>query len=280
MTATGIASTPPSILVCLKFVPDPAQLQADSATGRPDLARAPIRISTFDENAIEAALRLAAEHAGRVVAMSLCAQVPPKDVVLKALAMGVAAVYLVRDDERLAHDPLRVATVLAAAARTIAARESLARWDLVICGEASADEYNQQVGPRLAASMNVPAVTYATALSLEGGVLRAERGIEDRTEVLELEPPALITVGTEINTARMPTVLQIMGAGRKPLVELALAELAGIDVAQLEALPGIELLDVFSPPSVRKRIAISGDSAGEIAADLLRRLGIDGEVTF
>jgi electron transfer flavoprotein alpha/beta subunit len=78
----------------------------------------------------------------------------------------------------------------------------------------------------------------------------------------------------------MPTVLQIMGAGRKPLVELALAELAGIDVAQLKALPGIEVLDVFSPPSARKRITIKGDSAGEIAADLLRRLGIDGEVTF
>lgn len=279
MTAAGSPSAP-RILVCIKFVPDPAQLQAEPSTGRPDLARSPIRISTFDENAIEAALKLAAENGGQAVGMSLCAQMPPKDVVLKALAMGLAAVYLVKDPERLAHDPLRVATVLAAAARTIAARESVPHWDLVICGEASADEYNQQVGPRLAAALNLPAVTYASALSLANGVLRAERSIEDRAETLELDLPALVTVGTEINTARMPTVLQIMGAGRKPLVELTLAELADVDVAQLNGLPRIEVLDVFSPPSARKRIEIKGESAREIASELLRRLGADGEVTF
>ncbi|MGE5117953.1 MAG: electron transfer flavoprotein subunit beta/FixA family protein [Betaproteobacteria bacterium] len=270
----------PSILVCVKFVPDPAQLQTDPATGRPDLKHAPFRISTFDENAIEAALQLAAQHGGRAVALGVCAEPPPRDVVLKALAMGVAAVYLVKDEGRLACDPLRVATVLAAAARAIAAREGLAQWDLVICGEASADEFNQQVGPRLAASLDLPAITYATSLALTDGVLRAERGIEDRSETLEVSLPALATVGTEINTARMPTVLQIMGAGRKPTVELALTDLGGLDIDQLKDLPSIEVLDVFSPPSARKQVTIKGESADEMVGELLRRLGADGEVTF
>jgi electron transfer flavoprotein beta subunit len=279
MTSVG-TTTASNILVCIKFVPDPSLLQAEPSTGRPDLRRAPFRISTFDENAIEAALQLAAEHKGRVIAMSLCSQVPPKDVVLKALAMGVAAVYLIKDDERLARDPLRVATVLAAAARTIAARETLSQWDLVICGEASADEYNQQVGPRLAAALNLPAVTYATGLTLQDGVLRAERAVEDRSETVEVSIPAIATVGTEINTARMPTVLQVMGAGRKPMVELTLAELAGLDIEQLKAFPAVEVLDVFSPPSARKQVVIKGESADEIVMDLLRRLGADGEVTL
>jgi len=278
MTAAATPSAP-SILVCVKFVPDPAQLQADAA-GRPDLRQAPFRISTFDENAIEAALRLAAEHGGRAVALSVCAQLPPRDVVLKALAMGVAAVYLIKDEERLARDPLRVATALAAGARAAAARENLARWDLVICGEASADEYNQQVGPRLAAALDLPAITYATNLALNEGVLSAERGIEDRSETLEVSAPALATVGTEINTARMPTVLQIMGAGRKPVIELALSDLAGLDVEQLKAFPAIEVLDVFSPPSARKQVMVKGESADEMVGELLRRLGADGEVTF
>ena len=279
MTPVG-TTTASNILVCIKFVPDPSQLQAEPSTGRPDLRRAPFRISTFDENAIEAALQLAAEHKGRVIAMSLCSQVPPKDVVLKALAMGVAAVYLIKDDGRLARDPLRVATVLAAAARTIAARETLSQWDLVICGEASADEYNQQVGPRLATALNLPAVTYATGLTLQDGVLRAERAVEDRSETVEVSIPAIATVGTEINTARMPTVLQVMGAGRKPMVELTLAELTGLDIEQLKAFPAVEVLDVFSPPSARKQVVIKGESADEIVMDLLRRLGADGEVTL
>ena len=274
------AAATPSILVCVKFVPDPAQLQVESATGRPDLKRAPFRISTFDENAIEAALQLAAQHGGRAVALSVCAELPPRDVVLKALAMGLAAVYLVRDEKRLAHDPLRIATVLAAAAHEVAAREGLERWDLVICGEASADEFNQQVGPRLAAALDLPAITYATTLAMNDGVLRAERGVEDRSETLEVGLPALVTVGTEINTARMPTVLQIMGAGRKPTIEMALSDLAKLDMEQLKAFPAIEVLDVFSPPSARKQVTIKGESADEMVGELLRRLGADGEVTF
>jgi electron transfer flavoprotein beta subunit len=276
MTTAG-ATTGLNILVSIKFVPDPNQLQADP-TGRPDLKRAPFRISAFDENAIEAALQLAAQHQGQVVAMSVCPQVPPKDVMLKALAMGVAAVYVVKDDGRVARDSFRVATVLGATARTIAARENLPKWELLICGEASADEYNQQVGPRLAAELDLPVVTFATGLTLHDGVLRAERTVEDRSETVEVRLPALATVGTEINTARMPTVLQIMGAGRKPIVELTLADLAGLDVEQLKASPSVEVLDVFSPPSARKQIVIEGETTDQIVKELLRRLAADGEV--
>lgn len=269
-----------NILVCIKFVPDPSQLQAEPSTGQPDLKRTPLRISTFDENAIEAALQLATAHAGRVIAMSLCAQMPPRDVVLKALAMGVAAVYLVKDEERLARDPLRVATVLAATARTVASRETLPQWDLVICGEASADEYNQQVGPRLASALDLPLVTYATQLSLHEDVLRAQRGIEDRSETVEVNLPVIATVGTEINTARLPTVLQIMGAGRKPIIELTLAELDGLDIERLKAFPQLEVLEVFSPPSARKQLVIKGESALDTVTELLRRLGADGEISL
>ena len=69
---TAAAGEPLDMLVCTKFVPDPNQLQADS-NGRPDLARAPFRISTFDENAIEAALQLRAIHGGRVDGVSTSA---------------------------------------------------------------------------------------------------------------------------------------------------------------------------------------------------------------
>jgi electron transfer flavoprotein beta subunit len=194
--------------------------------------------------------------------------------------MGVAGVYLIKDEEMLVQDTLRVATVLARAAQTISAREGESQWDLIICGEASADQYNQQVGPRLATALSLPCVTYATSLVLNNGTLRAERGIEQRLETLQLPTPAVVTVGTEINVARMPTVLQIMGAGRKPVVELALRDLVGMDIERLKALPSIEDVDVFAPPSARKQITIKGESTDDIVRELLRRLGSDGEVTF
>ena len=268
-----------NILVCMKFLPDSNQLQADSSTGRPDLKRAQLRINTFDENAIEAGLQLAAQHGGRVMALSLCPQAPPRDVVLKALAMGVNKVYLIRDEERIAGDALRIATVLAAAARVIAARESVPQWDLLICGEASADEYNEQVGPRLAVALDLPVVTYATRLTLNGRMLLANRAVEDRSESVEVNLPAVVTVGMEINSARMPTVLQIMGAGRKPIVELTVADLV-LDVDKLKASPTVEVLNVFLPPSTRQRFVIKEESPEEVVTQLLRRLGTSGEVKF
>jgi electron transfer flavoprotein beta subunit len=275
---TSAGDTGPNILVCIKFVPDPNLLQADPATGKPDLKRAPVRIGTFDENAIEAGLQLAGALGGRVFALSVCLQAPPRDVVLKALAMGVHAAYLVTDPEHVVDDALRTALVLAAAARDVAAREKIAGWDLCLCGEASTDEYNEQVGPRLAAALDLPCVTYATSLAIEDGKLRANRALGDRSDSVETTLPAVATVGMEINTARLPTVLQIMGAGRKPLVEIPLAQLKGLDAAHLRALPSIEMLEVFSPPSTRKQIVVKGDSVDAIAADLLRRLAADGAV--
>lgn len=267
-----------NIVVCTKFVVDPSQLQAEPATRRPDLARAPFRINTFDENAIEAALQLCPRPAGRVIGVSLVPAPPPKDVMLKALAMGMDALYLVLDPERVAGDPFRVASVLAAALRSLAAAEGVPHWDLVLCGEASVDEYNGQAGPRLAQALGLPIISYATWLEAGDGRLLAERALEDRAETVEVDLPAVVTVGMEINQPRMPTVLQIMGAGRKPIHELAIAELHGLDLAALGRRPTLRSLDVVAPPSARRNVMIEADDAAAMACELLRRLGADGEV--
>lgn len=272
-------TAPLKILVCTKFVVDPNLLQAEPATGRPDFARAPFRINTFDENAIEAALQLSAPG-GRVIGVSLAPAAPPRDVMLKALAMGMEALYLILDPEHVATDSLRVASALAAAARVIAAREGVGRWDLVLCGEASVDDYNGQTGPRLAQALGWPAVAYATRLEARDGRLFAERALEDCSETMEVELPAVVTVGMEVNQARMPTVLQIMGAGRKPIREIELAALEGLDLAALAGRPALRTLDVTAPPSARRAIVVTGDDVSAKAAELLRRLAADGEVTL
>lgn len=267
-----------NILVCTKFVPDPNQLQVDPATGRPDMRRTPFRINTFDENAIEAGLRLAAEHGGRVCAVSIAPSTPPRELLLKALAMGVDAIYLVLDEERVVTEPLRIATVLAAASRAMAAAEDVDGWDMVLCGEQSVDEINGQVGARLACLLDLPCVTHVTRISVDGECATLDRAMEDHGETVEAPLPVLATVGMEINDPRMPTVLQIMGAGRKPIKEVSLTELDGIDPQALAQSPAMETLDVFSPPNVRKNIRIEGETVAETVSGLVKRLGADGEI--
>ena len=271
---------PLDVLVCLKFVPDSAQLQVD-ALGRPDLIRAPFRISTFDENAIETALQLTAQHGGRAFGLSvITARKPPPDILLRALAMGLNALYLVVDETGVASDPCRLAAAIAAAAKVMREAEAVPIWHLLLCGEASADEYNAQIGPRLAVALDLPAITHATRIELERNLLIACRSVDGRCETVETDLPALATVGTEINHARIPTVLQVMGAGRKPVREMTLRKLLGPDFGAAKHYPTLKTLSVSALPSTRKRMVIDGGNPKESAHQLLTRLGVDGEIRF
>ncbi|MDA8364200.1 MAG: electron transfer flavoprotein subunit beta/FixA family protein [Gammaproteobacteria bacterium] len=278
---TGTADIGPlDVLVCLKFVPDPAQLRAD-ASGQPDLIQAPLRISNFDENAIETALQLTAQHGGRAFGLSVIrGRKPPPDVLLRALAMGLNALYLVVDETDMASDPFRLAVAIAAAAKVMREAEAVPLWHLLICGEASADEYNAQIGPRLAVALDLPAITHAIRIELERNLLIARRSVDGRCETVETELPALATVGTEINHARIPTVLQIMGAGRKPVREMTLHKLLEPDLDAMKRYPTLKTMAVFALPSTRKRILIDGGNPKESVNQLLTRLGADGEIRF
>lgn len=269
---------PLNILVFMKFVRDPNQLQAD-ADGHPDLARAPFRISTFDDNAIEAALQLCGRHGGRVFGVSVTAsELPPRDVLLRAMAMGIEALYVIKDEMKAAADPYRLAVALAAAARAVQAAEKIPSWDLLIAGEASADQFNAQIGPRLAVALDVPAIAHATKLEIQDDRLVVNRVTEDNSETLEANLPALVTVGTEINQARIPTVLQVMGARNKPIREMPLSEVPGFEPDALGHGASLRTTDVTAPPNSRKRIIIVGKTPAEMAANLLSLLGTDGEV--
>lgn len=268
------------ILALIKFVPDPNQLKVNS-NGRPDLGAAPFRISTFDENAIEAGLQLCSAHGGGVYGVSVVhGKAPPRDVLLRAMAMGLEKLYLIVDQDHVLNEPYRLAAALASASRFICSEEKISEWDLLICGEASADQYNAQVGPRLATALDIPVIAYATRIEIRDSTIVADRALEDRSETLQASLPCVVTVGMEINQARIPTVLQVMGAGRKPIREVLLADLPGLDVESFNEGPSLSTLDVLAPVRARKNIIVEGNDIAAKAAELLAKLGADGEVKF
>lgn len=259
-------------VVLLKFCPDTAELTTDPDTGAPRLAAAPWRISTFDEHALEEAVRLRERHEAEIRTLSLVPESPPRELVLTALAMGADEACLVGDGSAGEADALATARVLTRAL------ERLAPWDLILAGEGSLDQYRRQVGPRVAEELGIPSLTQVTRLEMEDGRVVAHRGLDDRTEVLECAPPALITVGQEINQPRLPPVLQILGAGRKPTTVWSPADLglpAGTATADLSR---VETLEVVAPPGERRRIPIEGETAEERAEVLARTLHREGSI--
>lgn len=271
--STPLSSNGLTSIVTVRYTLDVNEIKVDPGTGEPNLKHASYRINDFDENGIEAGLRLRDEHEGRVLAVSAFADRPPENVLLRALAMGVDELHIVCDEALRDCDALTTAKVLAALVR------KLGSFDCVICSDTSVDEYRGEVGPRLAEELEITPVTHVTRLAVEGDRVSADRALDGWLETVEVPLPALLTVGSETNDPRLPTLRQIRQAEHKPLVEWPLSDLVSAD-AYADPASRITTVATYAPPSERKRVVIGGDDANETAETLLQHLLEEAVIRF
>jgi electron transfer flavoprotein beta subunit len=245
---------------------DETEVKVDRENNRLIFEGAKTKISDDDKNGVEEAVRLK-EKAGGSVTVVCQAGSDAKKSLKEALAMGCDRARLLSDKSFIDSDAIKTAQILAAAIR------KLESYDIIICATATTDVYSGVVGPALAETLGIPCVAFASKISLDGTKVRAERNLEDGIEVVESNFPVLITVLREINTPRFPTLLQIMGAGKKELIEWSSKDLAlephntGKDGSALR----VAALNV--PKSARKKQMIDGnpsESAQRLAEILLR----------
>jgi electron transfer flavoprotein beta subunit len=249
------------IAVCVKHAIDETELKIDSS-GAPQLSGAAAKMSTFDKNAVEEALRLRALHNGEVVAMTVGGSDSRKSL-KEALAMGADRGVIVKA-EPTALDTYRTASLLQAAIK------KTGPFDMIICSEGSSDTYTGQVPPTLAELSGLPYVGYARKLDVNGGLVRVERSLEDSVEVVESPMPMVVSVVSEINEPRYPTLIQIMQASKKPVEEL--------DGSQLSLTPPLtspSVLTMKAQVSNRKHVMIEG-SPDEVAQRLISELVREG----
>ncbi len=249
------------IAVCVKHAVDEAELKAGS-DGAPVLAGAACKMSTFDKNAVEEALRLKSAHSGEVVAVT-AGPADARRTLKEALAMGADRGVIVGTDAPSA-DTSRTAGLLAAAVR------KAGPFDLVICSEGSSDTYSGQVPPMLAEALGVPYVGYARKLQVDGSVARAERLLEDSVEEVEAPVPLVVSVVSEINEPRYPTLIQIMQASKKQVEEYSQDQL-GVPTRPAS----VRVTHMAMQTSNRKRVTVEG-SPEEAASRLVQALEREG----
>ena len=209
-----------NVVVCVKQVPDPnspGQLDPSTHNLRRD---GELVLDPGDEFGVEAGLQLAEKHGGEVTVVSMG---PDRgvDAVRKALAMGAAKGVLISDDGLAGADALTTAKVLAAAIKR-------QEFDVVITATESTDGYTGVVPQMLGGLLDVPAVTFAKSVSLEGETLKVERQIETGIEVVEATLPVVLSVTAGVNEPRYPSLKGIMGAKQKTLDRPTPADL-GVD---------------------------------------------------
>jgi electron transfer flavoprotein beta subunit len=206
-----------NIIVCVKQINDPeipsGIFKIDPATNRvlPAPGIHPV-VSTFDEYAVEAALRIREKVGGKITALSLGVNLS-RDVVKKPLYMGADELILLEDPAFEDGDSWSTAYALSAAIRKIE------KFDLILCGRQAADSDSGQVGSGIAEILGLPSVTVVRKVEIMGIKARVERVISYGFELIEVDLPAVITIGNEHPLPRFPSVKGIMMAKQKePIV--------------------------------------------------------------
>ena len=199
-----------NIVVCIKQVPNTNEVKLDPVTGTLIRDGVPSIINPDDKAGLEAALRLKDATGAHVTVLSMGP--PQADAVLReAMAMGADDAVLVTDRAFGGADTLATSTTIAAALKKLP-------YDLIITGRQAIDGDTAQVGPQIAEHLNIPNVSYAEEIQVEGDTVTVKRQYEDRYHVVKVKMPCLITALSELNQPRYMTPGGIFDAYREKQV--------------------------------------------------------------
>ena len=252
------------IVVCIKQVPDTAEVRIDPQTNTLVREGVPSIINPYDENALEAALQLKEQHGGQVTVITMG---PPQaeEALRQALAMGCDEAILISDRACAGSDTLATSYILARAI------EQISDYDLVICGKQAFDGDTAQVGPGVAEHLGIPQATYAVGVEVEGRKLRVQRLLAGRFETVEMKLPALLTADKHMNDPRHAGLKGVMQARKKEIARWSVADIgADPERCGLQGSP-TTVMEIFPPQRSHKAERLEGEPR-EVARRLLEKL--------
>ena len=200
------------IFVCVKQVPDTSGKVAVNANGTLDRASMATITNPDDMNAVEAALCLKDELGCQVTVVTMGP--PPAAKMLRELiAMGADDGVLISAREFGGSDTFATSQIIAGALHHM----GIGKEDLIFCGRQAIDGDTAQVGPQIAEKLNLPQITYAADIKVEGRDVTVKRMLEDGYMTIKTQTPCLITAIKELNTPRYMSVGGIFETYSKPM---------------------------------------------------------------
>jgi electron transfer flavoprotein beta subunit len=257
------------IAVLIKQVPNPdalaAVMRVDEAGCRVELPPGhPLVVSPFDEQALEAALRVRDQLGAEVKITALTfGPESARSALKQALSLGADDAVHIQDPSLSDADAYVTAHVLAAAVAKLGGA------DLVLAGRQAADFDAGVVGLGVAEVLAVPVVTFACGVEAGAGTVRIERVLENGLETVEVALPALVTVSNELGAVRKPSLRETMRAARKPLSVWSAADL-GLDAKRIR--PQGRRVRMFMPQKQARCELMAGASGADRGARLAERL--------
>jgi electron transfer flavoprotein beta subunit len=263
------------IVVCIKQVPDSAQIRVHPVTNTIMRQGVPAIVNPYDLFALEEALRLKDRFGGRVTVISMG---PPQaeDSLRKCVSFGATDAILVTDRAFAGADTLATSYALASAIRKIGEDQAV---DLVFTGKQTIDGDTAQVGPGVAKRLGLQLLTYVSRiveLDPESRRLVVERRAEGGVQVLQSPLPALITMLEGTNEMRFAGMGDMLRAARFPVRKWNKDD-AGIEDVSKIGLKGSPTVvsKVFGPtPRAQKAemLSVADTSVNDVTLDLLQKM--------
>jgi len=255
-----------NIIVCIKQVLDPelppSLFKVNTEANRviPPRGRTPV-LNPFDENALEAALKIKDTQEVKITVVSMGSGLD--EIVLReTLAAGADDLIFLDDDAFRDVDSIATAYILTAAIKKIG------EYDLILCGRQASDTDAGQVGFAIAELLQIPSVSVACKIETSDGKLKIERLTSDGREVVEVSMPVLVTAGYEVGVLREASFEATMAADEKEITIWDSQEL-GIDPEEMKR---TEMLKLFIPPQEVSCELIEGESPEAAGVNLALKL--------
>jgi electron transfer flavoprotein beta subunit len=255
-----------NIVVCVKQVLDPelppSLFKVDAEANRviPPRGRSPV-LNPFDENALEAALKIKDVQEAKITVISMGSGLDEM-ILRETLAVGADDLIFLEDDAFKDIDSYTSAFILTTAIKKIG------EYDLILCGREAADTDAGQVGFAIAEILGIPSVSLARKIEAGNGKLKVDRVIDDGHEVVEVSMPVLVTAGYEIGIIREASFQATMEADEKEITIWNVQEL-GVDLSPLGR---SNMLKLFIPAHEVSCQLIEGGSLEEAGEKLALKL--------
>lgn len=251
------------IAVCVKQVPDTwAEKKLRSADSRLDRESADGVLNELDEYAVEQALQIVEASGGEVVIVTMGPE-RAGETLRKAISMGADSGIHIVDDNLGGSDAIATSAVLA---KALAGRD----FDLILFGSESTDARMSVIPAMVAERLDLPQVTFAQKVEIDGSTVTIERVTEYGFDLLSAQLPAVVSVVEKINEPRYPSFKGIMAAKKKPVDVLTVADL-GLDTAEVGAAAAwSEVKDFAARPPKAAGVVVTDEGDGGVKiADFL-----------
>lgn len=249
------------IIVCIKQVPETTEVRINPQTNTLIREGVTSIINPFDMYALEEAVRLKERLGGESTVITMG---PPQaeSALREAISMGIDEGILISDRDFAGSDTWATSYTLSCAIKKIG------DFDLIICGKQASDGDTAQVGPGIAAHLDLPQVAYVKKIEkIEDKLARVERMTEEGYDIIETPLPALFTVVKEINEPRLPSLKGMMRSKQAKIIHWTHKDL-DLD-SQKIGLSGspTQVIKIFTPPPRTGGVVLEGE-AQEIAEKL------------